>query len=196
MFVTTGADGATIHWTLVDAATGQVSETDVSYGPNTTVQYTQGVGQLFGTTPGPGSYLTARIDNGQAMAYLSRNNNTTSDGAWDAFERKIIARIIGLDTNMDGRVDIIDADGDHVLDTVVGVACNDPYGAREFQLIAESPLAHPNYFGSGLPAGMGVDAGTGVIIYDPPCSDAGQYFTPVFGISGMTDGMTIQFRVN
>jgi len=196
LFVSTGADGATIHWTLVDASTGAVTEVDAQYGPNTTVQYTQGVGQLFGVTPAPGSYVTARIDDGQAMTYLSRNNNTTSDGAWDPFTRKIIARIIGLDTNLDGEVDVIDSDGDHVLDTVIGVACNDPYGARQFQIIAESPLAHPNYFGSGMPAGMSLDQGTGVITYDPPCSDAGQTFDPSFQISGAEYGMTIGFHVN
>jgi hypothetical protein len=196
LFVSTGADGATIHWTLVDAATGAVTEADAQYEPNTTVQYTQGVSQLFGTTPAPGSYVTARIDDGQAMTYLSRNNNTTSDGAWDPFTRKIIARIIGLDTNLDGKVDVIDSDGDHVLDTVIGVACNDPYGAVQYQIIAESPIAHPNYFGSGMPAGMSLHQGTGVITYDPPCSDAGQLFSPTFYISGAEFHMSIPFRVN
>jgi len=197
LFVSTGADGATIFWTAVDASTGDVYQVSQVYGPNETVQFTGGPNQLFGTTLSPGSYLTARIDDGQAMTYLSRNNNTTSDGAWDPFTRKIIARIIGLDINMDGQVDIVDADGDHILDgPPVGVACNDPYGAFQFKIIAESPRPSPSYTGSGLPAGMSINSGTGVITYDPPCSDAGQVFTPAVYISGMNWSMDISFRVN
>jgi len=195
VFVSTGKDGATIHWSYV-APDGNVTEKDTQYAPNETFQYTGGVRQLLGLTPAPGGYLTARIDDGSAMTYLSRNNNTTSDGAWDPFTRKIIAKIIGLDTNMDGKVDVIDADGNHVLDQVIGVACNDPYGAMQFQIIYESPIADPAVTGSGLPAGMSVNSANGVITYDPPCSNAGQAFSPSFQLSGAKDGMIITFRVN
>jgi hypothetical protein len=90
LFVATGADGATIHWTYVDASTGAITEADQTYGPLATVQYTGGVRQLLGFDPAPGSYLMARIDSGSAMTYLSRNNNQTNDGAWDPFTRKLV----------------------------------------------------------------------------------------------------------
>jgi hypothetical protein len=109
-------------------------------------------------------------------------------------------QIIGIDMDGDGAADVVDANGDNILDSVIDVSCSFPI-AYEHQLITDVVSGTSNFRDNPdvRPQGMGVNPGTGLIGYNPPCSDSGQTFTPQFQVitvGGTSDWMTIQYRVN
>jgi len=100
--------------------------------------------------------------------------------------------LIGLDTDLDGEADILDADLDGNLDLPVDVSCNFPID-YVFDLIADVPGQH-TYFGGSMPQGMSLGQGSGRITYNPPCSDAGQSFVAAFNADN-GPALAINFRV-
>ncbi len=103
------------------------------------------------------------------------------------------AEMAGLDTDGDGAADLIDADGDGVLDGIIEAECTvaDPF---VFQLLSRFGGPDPSYTAVDLPQGMALDPG-GAITYLPPCTDAGTTQAPTFHVNDMPAGMTARFRV-
>ena len=192
--VQSGPDGLVGTWVYTGPAGGEQTLKPESIAPNTTKQYTNGVTELLGFAPAPGGQLDLRITGGEGRAYLTRMNNASNDPAYDEFSVTATQpRIVGIDYNHDGVADNVDADGNGVLDNVINASCTAPFPYKMDLIV--SPAGTYNYFGTGMPAGMGVDSGTGQIVYDPPCSNAGQTFTPAFYVNGMTTSMETTFRV-
>jgi hypothetical protein len=193
----TGDEGMTGVWVYTNSTGENGVEIPKSYAPNTTEQFSAKA--LLGFEPEPGASLDYTITDGSGRIYLSRNHNTSNDPSRDEFEMlkdntPTEPRIIGIDDTGDGIADIIDADGNGVLDIVIGVGCSAPYPWAGYLIVedADGPI---NYFGTNMPEGMGVDSGTGLVEYNPPCSDSGQVFTPSFNIGEGSYGVIAQFRV-
>jgi hypothetical protein len=101
-------------------------------------------------------------------------------------------KILGLDLDGDGDIDVADADQNGILDSVIDVSCSFPID-YEHWIITDTP--NVNFEGTNMPQAMGVNAVTGLIRYNPPCSDSGQTFTPAFKVTGMTNTVIAQYRV-
>jgi len=194
----TGDEGMTGVWVYTNSTGENRVEIPKSYAPNTTEQFSAKA--LLGFEPEPGANLDYTITDGSGRIYLSRNHNTSNDPSRDEFEMlkdntPTEPRIIGIDRDGDGIADWLDEDGNGILDGVYNVSCSAPfpwYGT----LIVEGAGESPAFFGTNMPAGMGVDIGTGMVEYNPPCSDSGQVFTPAFYVSGMNTSTTAQFGVS
>jgi len=201
--VTTGSAGATIQWDAYDPSGLKRDDTVVlDYPASSFTQHygtPDGVAALFGTPQLENSALEATILNGSAAISLTTNNNYTNDSRWRdfrAYEATTTGqlRVVGIDRDGDGIADWIDADGDQVLDGPYNVGCTAPF-PWEGTLIVD-PAGEHTFFASNMPQGMGLDQGSGAILYNPPCSDAGQTFRPTFWVSGPDSiGVVAQYRV-
>jgi hypothetical protein len=85
-FVQSGPEGVGGRWIYRDSAGGNQTEVPFALESNTTHQYTGGIRQLIGFEPEPGGQLDFIIEGGSARAYLTRNNNESSDPACDELE--------------------------------------------------------------------------------------------------------------
>jgi len=195
IIINTGDDGATIQYTYRNAAGGNETTVTKTYGPDMTYQHTDNAQGLLGFAPEANGSLEALITDGSARVALTHNNNQTNDPAWDQMSVKPSAepQIVGIDYDGDGIADNVDANHDGILDNTINASCTAPFPYKMNLIV--SPSGTYNYFGTGVPQGMGVDSGTGQIVYDPPCSDAGQTFTPAFYVNGMTTSVETTFRV-
>ena len=177
--VQSGPDGLVGTWVYTGPAGGEQTLKPESIAPNTTKQYTNGVTELLGFAPAPGGQLDLRITGGEGRAYLTRMNNASNDPAYDEFSVTATQpRITGIDWNNDGIADWVDADHNGILDGSVAVGCSAPYPWQGRIIVQPSSAA--TFVGADLPQGMGVEPGTGKILYSPPCSTAGSSFTPRF----------------
>lgn len=108
-------------------------------------------------------------------------------------------KIVGVDLDKDGDADLFDANNDGIMDgPPLSIDCNFPIN-YEHKLIVE-PAGTYSFFTNELvfPENMSLNQGTGEIIYNPTCDDAGKTFGPEFrasnGFTG-TNYMIIQYRV-
>jgi hypothetical protein len=102
--------------------------------------------------------------------------------------RSIHPAIAGLDTNGDGVPEIVDADGNGVLDVAVETDCNHPV-PYAYRLVAKDAGTPPLFSATSLPAGMEM-AADGSITFSPPCEAAGTTFQPSFSVdSGEPTGI-------
>jgi len=202
--ITTGNQGATVQWDAYDPAGQKRDDTVImDYPANSFTQhysdgiYPDGVTTLFRAEQLPNSALEATILSGSAAISLTTNNNASNDSRWKDFRNyeatSTEPRIVGIDRDGDGIADWVDADEDNVLDGPYNVSCSAPF-AWEGTLIV-SPPGDYTFFGSGLPQGMVLLAGSGEVHYDPPCSDAGQMLSAGFYVNGMTSVMDTTWRV-
>lgn len=107
--------------------------------------------------------------------------------------RTLHPSIVGLDTNGDGVAEIVDADGNGVLDAAVPADCAAPLPLSA-RLIARDAGPHPVFGATGLPQGMDFQP-DGRITFAPPCAGEGATFTPVFTLEGQNRGLAAPFLV-
>ena len=90
----------------------------------------------------------------------------------------------------DGVLDIVDANGDGVLDDIINFACGEVY---EMDLVTDKPL---NGIGlDGAPTGMTVTA-QGRITYQPHCSNFGETDIVIYTFNSNNTYNTMGWRVN
>src|SRR5204862_5266275 len=107
------ATEAAVRWDLVRADGTLTKSVDATYGAGTQVQYNLAVQSIFGETPANDDTIHAVVTQGTAIGYGSAINNRTGDpsyvpGVETASEIRV--KFLGVDYNLDGQVEIADAD--------------------------------------------------------------------------------------
>ena len=197
--IVTGSQGATFTVTARSAAGGDPLATQtITLPANGYFQWSgnpDGVAALMGAAVPANSTLDFALTSGSGLPSDTVTNNLTNDSFFKTATKytQITPTIVGLDYDHNGTVDNPVTPGGQVLEKVINVSCSAPF-PFEAWLIAQPPGSY-SYVGSNIPPGMGVEPGTGKIVYSPPCSTSGSTFTPAFMISGGTTSVTGQFRV-
>ena len=113
---------ATVHWELLRADGTSAGALDVSYQGGTHIQYNAGVSALFGATPRDNDVVHASVTKGAAVFYGSVIDQRNGD---PSFVPGVLARVdprvrlVGVDRNQNGSIDIADADKNGVLDAAI-----------------------------------------------------------------------------
>ncbi|MBW3671107.1 MAG: hypothetical protein KY432_05470 [Acidobacteria bacterium] len=127
------AEATQIDWILIRADGTTAATVSETYEPGTHVQYNGGINTFLDSENLPNDALYARIREGRAYIYGSVVENATNDPSFVpsiATRENFAAQLLGVDLNEDGELDIVDADGDGVLDGEVRI----------------STLGYPNFF--------------------------------------------------
>lgn len=138
------AEDTTILWRLLRNTGGVAGEVEISYTAGTHTQHNNGVSALFSATPRNGDVIHAVIQEGRAYFYGSVINNITGDPSYVPAIRvreNVAVVILGVDLDEDGQADVLDADGNGVLDQPItlGTASFPNF----FRIIAEDPEGQP-----------------------------------------------------
>jgi hypothetical protein len=114
---------ASIDWQLV-RANGTIAATkNVVYGAGTHAQYNSGIETLLGATPQANDTVYGRVNSGRAVFYGSTINSTGDPTFVPGVRTRedILIQFTGVDLDENGTIDIVDHNGDHVLDTPVTI---------------------------------------------------------------------------
>lgn len=150
LFTTTGA---TIEWELHRRDGSVAARVTQSYAAGTQKQFNQGTITLFGVQPADSDVVYAKVTAGRAYLYGSAINIRTNDPSFVSPTRtreNLSVRLLGVDTDENGTIDIADANNDGVLDQPVGliksrfpnffrVVVEDPEGARVVLSLPSGP---------------------------------------------------------
>lgn len=107
-----------VRWELLRADGTVAAAKEQTYAAGEHAQHNNGVvGDLLHTSPNPGDSLYARILSGKAVVYGSSINNT-GDPTFvpSTITREDVLINLGIDIDENGTLDLIDEDGDGVLD--------------------------------------------------------------------------------
>jgi hypothetical protein len=113
---------ATVRWELIRADGTVAATKSVDYRGATQHQYNQGVASLLEATPQDSDVIHATVTKGGAVFYGSVINQQSND---PSFVPGVITkvdptiRLVGIDRDLNGTVDIADANGDGVLDSAI-----------------------------------------------------------------------------
>jgi len=113
---------ATVRWELIRADGTVAATKSVDYTGATQHQYNQGVLSLLEATPQDNDVIHATVTKGSAVFYGSVINQQSND---PSFVPGVITkvdpsiRLVGIDRDLNGTVDIADANGDGVLDAAI-----------------------------------------------------------------------------
>lgn len=114
-----------IDWILIrEDGTSAVILTE-SYEAGTHAQYSQGIASFLGAENLANDVVYARIREGQAFVYGSIVENSTGDPSFVpsvSTRENFAAQLLGVDLDEDGVLDILDEDGDGILDGEVNVS--------------------------------------------------------------------------
>jgi hypothetical protein len=113
---------ATVQWELIRADGTVAATKSVDYRGATQHQYNQGVVSLFQATPQDSDVVHATVTKGAAVFYGSVINQQSNDPSYvPGIITKIdpLIGLIGIDRDLNGTIDISDANGDGVLDVAL-----------------------------------------------------------------------------
>jgi len=150
VFTTTGA---TMEWELHRKDGSVAARVTQTYGAGAQKQYNQGTLTFLGVQPADSDVVYARFTAGRAYLYGSAVNLRTNDPSFVAPVRtreNLTVRLLGVDADENGTIDIADANNDGVLDEPVGliksrfpnffrVVVTDPEGARVVLSLPNGP---------------------------------------------------------
>lgn len=150
LFTTTGA---TINWELHRKDGSVAARVTETYPAGTQRQYSQGILTLLGVQPADSDVVYAKVTAGRVYLYGSAIDVRTNDPSFVAPVRtreNLSVRLLGVDTDENGTIDIADANNDGVLDQPVGlfksrfpnffkVVVQDPEGARVVLSLPNGP---------------------------------------------------------
>jgi len=118
------ATAAAIRWELV-RADGTVAKTvESTYAAGTQNQYNAAVEAIFGLTPADSDAVLAVVTKGTVIGYGSSINNRTGDPTFVPgveTTSDIRVQFLGIDSDLDNKVNIADADHDGVLDAPLSI---------------------------------------------------------------------------
>lgn len=135
---------STVEWSLLRADGTVAGAVERSYEKNSQIQYNGGVSTLLGQVPMGGDVVYAEIVSGSALFYGSAINQASNDPSFvPVFSTRdnFLARLVGVDLDEDGVVDIFDRDGDGTLDFPVDVYTGS--FPNFFRLVIEDPEGKP-----------------------------------------------------
>lgn len=150
LFTTTGA---TIDWELHRKDGTVAARVTESYAAGTQRQYNQGTITFFGVQPAESDVVYAKMTAGRAYLYGSSIDVRTNDPSFVSPTRtrqNLSVRLLGVDTDENGTIDIVDANNDGVLDQPVSliksrfpnffkVVVQDPEGAKVVLSLPNGP---------------------------------------------------------
>lgn len=116
-----------VEWRLLRADGTVAATKTLAYAAGSHVQYNGGVQQVFAADPQNSDTLHARVTAGKAIFYGSAINNATGDPTFVPGVRTredIVITFDGIDLDEDGTADVVDADGDGVLDSPLVIAAS------------------------------------------------------------------------
>ena len=138
------AAAASVRWELVRADGTVASTLAATYPAGTQTQYNSVVESLFGAGAEDGDAILAVITNGSVIGYGSAVNNRSGDPTYvPGIETRSDIRVqfVGVDSDLDDKANIVDADHDGVLDAPVKI-----YGsawANTFRILVNG--SQPSY---------------------------------------------------
>lgn len=118
-------DETTIAWKLLRKDGSAAASIERTYNAGVQKQYNGGVESLFGVSPADSDVIHADIRSGRVFLYGSIVNQATGDPSYVPGTRSrenFAPELVGIDSNLDGTVDLFDADHDGVLDQTIDVA--------------------------------------------------------------------------
>lgn len=150
VFTTTGA---TIDWELHRRDGTVAARVTRTYAAGVQKQYNQGTVTFFGVQPADSDVVYARIIAGRTFLYASAVNLRTNDPSFVNPVRtreNLTVRLLGVDADENGSIEILDANNDGVLDQPVNliksrfpnffrVAVQDPEGAKVVLSLPNGP---------------------------------------------------------
>ncbi|MGZ4809704.1 MAG: hypothetical protein ACXV7D_10300, partial [Thermoanaerobaculia bacterium] len=113
-----------VQWDLLQADGTIAATKELTYQAGTQAQHGVGVVTLFGATPADGQTVHATIESGSAIFYGSAVDNRSGDPTYVPALRArgdLSIDLAGIDEDENGTVDLLDADRDGVIDTVLEV---------------------------------------------------------------------------
>ena len=113
-----------VTWRLLSADGTLVTEKTETYEAGTQVQYNEGIVNFLGVEASDRATIHARILSGEALVYGSIVETSTGDPTFVPgveVSENFAVEFVGVDLDEDGTVDVVDADGDGVLDQPVTV---------------------------------------------------------------------------
>ncbi|HUP64565.1 MAG TPA: hypothetical protein VM557_04730 [Thermoanaerobaculia bacterium] len=116
-----------VMWRLLRNNGTVAAEVERSYEAHDQVQYNQGVESLLEAEPNQDDVIHARVLEGAAMFYGSSIDNQSGDPTFIPavpVREEFLVRMLGVDLDENGTVDIEDADGDGILDAEFTVWAN------------------------------------------------------------------------
>ena len=116
-----------VEWRLLRADGTVAATKTLAYAAGSHVQYNGGVEQVFAASAQNSDMLHARVTAGKAIFYGSAINNATGDPTFVPGVRTredIVITFDGIDLDEDGTADVVDADGDGVLDSPLVIAAS------------------------------------------------------------------------
>ena len=131
------AADSTVRWDLVRADGTLVKSVTLDYAAGTQFQHNLAVESIFGETPANSDALLGLVIKGKVIAYGSAINNRTGDptyvpGIGTASDIRV--QFLGIDYNLDDKVEIPDADHDGVADSPLNIYATFPW-PNSFRLI-------------------------------------------------------------
>ena len=127
------AADSSIRWDLVRADGTLVKSVTADYAAGTQAQYNLAVETFFGETPADNDTLLAFVNSGTVIVYGSAVNNGTGDPSFVpgiATTVDVHIQLLGIDADLDGNVEIGDANQDGVLDTPMNIFMATPNSFR------------------------------------------------------------------
>jgi hypothetical protein len=174
------ATAASVRWELLraDGTTAKTVEIDYTAGSQT--QYNNAVDVLFGESAANSDSLLAVVTKGKVIGYGSGINNATGDPTYvPGVETTSDIRIqfLGVDSDLDDKVNIADADHDGVLDAPLPIYVASPW-PNSFHIIVAGNNPQFELVEPSNEISISLD---GYVIWKP-------------GVTGATTG-TLQVRV-
>lgn len=164
-----------VTWRLLSDDGTLVTEKTETYEAGTQVQYNDGIATFLGVGASDRAAIHARILSGEALVYGSIVESSTGDPTYvPGFEvrENFAVEFLGVDLDEDGSVDVVDADGDGVLDQPVTVFVG-PF-PNYFRVVALPTEAGPVALSLiEAPAGFTMIDSDGTIQASPSTSERG-----------------------
>ncbi|MBI2213572.1 MAG: hypothetical protein HYU52_07990 [Acidobacteria bacterium] len=134
------AQDATIEWRLIRRDGTMAKSVLKSHKAGAHTQYNGGVSALFGDNAQDNDVIHALVRSGQVWIYGSVVNNQTGDPTYvpsGKTRENLLPSVLGIDTNRDGVLDYLDANGDGVLDETLKIATG--RFPNDFRILAADP---------------------------------------------------------
>src|SRR5437764_626767 len=134
------AADSSVRWDLVRADGTLVKSVSIDYPAGTQVQHNLAVETIFGETPANSDALLAVVTSGKVIGYGSAINNRTGDPTYVPgvdTTGDIRVKFLGIDFNLDDKVELPDANQDGVVDQPLTIYSSSPW-PNTFRLIVDA----------------------------------------------------------
>lgn len=114
------AEASTVRWSVIRSDGSEAAVARIAYEAKSHAQYNRGIETLLAVARRDDDTIHASVENGSVFVYGSTIDEITGDPTYvqGVRVREVPSiELVGVDLNDDGTVDVLDANGDGVLDT-------------------------------------------------------------------------------